>query len=65
MDQQQLRMRSKKILTVDVSLALSIQHIALKQTFINNHITLDENSRVEFNDKIGPATITHVIEEKF
>jgi len=51
-------------LTIDVSLALSIQHIALNQTFIN-HITLDENSRMEFNDKTGPATITHVIEEKF
>jgi len=49
---------------VDISLALSIQHIALKQTFIN-HITLDENSRMEINDKIGQATNTHVIEEKF
>jgi len=51
-------------MTVDISLALSIQHITLKQTFIN-HITLDENSRMEFSEKIGPATITHVIEEKF
>jgi len=50
-------------LNVDTGLELSIQHIALKQTFIN-HITLDENSRMELNYKIGPATITHVIEEK-
>jgi len=26
---------------------------------------LGGNSRMEFNDKIGPATNTHVIEEKF
>jgi len=51
-------------MTVDISLALGIQHITLKQTFIN-HITLDEDSIMEFNDKIGPATITHAIEEKF
>jgi len=53
-----------KILTADRGLARSRPHITLNQTFIN-HITLGDNSRMEFNDKIGPATITHAIEEKF
>jgi len=51
-------------LTVDISLALSIQHVIPKQTFIK-YIIPDDTSRMEFNDKIGPATITHAIEEKF
>jgi len=51
-------------LTVDISLARSIQQITPKQTFLKFTV-LRGNSRMEFNDKIGPATITHAIEEKF
>jgi len=50
-------------LTVDIGLALSIQHVIPKQTFIK-YLIPGDTSRMEFNDKIGPTTIMHVIKEK-
>jgi len=52
------------MLTVDIGLTLSKQHITPKQVF-NKYIILGDNSRMEFNHKVGPATITHVTELKF
>ena len=53
----------RQILHAIISLTL-IQHITPKQTLIE-YIILGDNIRMELNDKIGPATVMHVTENKF